>query len=211
VAYDPVIELFCAVGDANSTTSQEGSMMTSSDGTTWTNRNNSTTDCDLRGIASNGNGLFVAVGGSSTGRIFTSPDGINWTERLDTGVANLFHCVAYSKGVFVALNQGVSPNFYKGVYTSPDGVTWTERSDIEVSSGSFAVAASRGTFVAIMTGGSGATSYVSTDGGISWTEVALPASSSLINPCCGAGPRNFVMGGQAVVEGDLFMAYSSPD
>ena len=52
-----------------------GTILTSSDGITWTEKT-SGTPIDLYGVTS-GNGLFVTVGESGT--ILTSPDGNSWT------------------------------------------------------------------------------------------------------------------------------------
>src|SRR3990172_6372447 len=54
-----------------------GTILTSPDGMTWTQRVYETTD-DLLGVAY-GNHTFVAVG--SSGRIVTSPNGAIWTVR----------------------------------------------------------------------------------------------------------------------------------
>jgi len=62
--------LFVAVGD-------NGTILTSSDGTTWTSRTSGTTEY-LRGGAY-GNSTLVVVGLSGT--ILTSSDGITWTSR----------------------------------------------------------------------------------------------------------------------------------
>ena len=62
--------LFVTVGES-------GTILTSPDGTTWTERT-SGTSIFLIGVTY-GNGLFVSVGDSGT--ILTSPDGTTWTER----------------------------------------------------------------------------------------------------------------------------------
>ena len=62
--------LFIAVGD-------NGTIITSSDGTTWTARTSGTTEY-LRGGAY-GNSTLVVVGASGT--ILTSSDGTTWTSR----------------------------------------------------------------------------------------------------------------------------------
>jgi len=69
-----------------------GTILTSSDGITWTERT-SGTPIDLYGITSR-NGLFVTVGESGT--ILTSPDGITWTERT-SGTTKYLRGVTYSQ------------------------------------------------------------------------------------------------------------------
>ena len=69
--------LFVAVGD-------NGKILTSSDGTTWTSRTSGTTEY-LRGGAY-GNSTLVVVG--SSGTILTSSDGTTWTSRT-SGTSNL--------------------------------------------------------------------------------------------------------------------------
>jgi len=54
-----------------------GTILTSPDGISWTERTSGTWEY-LRGVIY-GNGLFVTVGQS--GIILTSPDGNSWTER----------------------------------------------------------------------------------------------------------------------------------
>ena len=59
------------------TVGQSGTILTSPDGTSWTERTSGTSN-KLYGVTY-GNGLFVTVGYSGT--ILTSPDGNSWTER----------------------------------------------------------------------------------------------------------------------------------
>ena len=71
-----------------------------------------------------GNGLFVAVGGATSGsgnRVMTSPDGITWTSRT-SAANNSWFSVIYGNGLFVAVARFCSSNC---VMTSPDGITWT--------------------------------------------------------------------------------------
>ena len=59
------------------TVGQSGTILTSSEGTTWTERTSGTSD-HLSGVTY-GNNTFVTVGNSGT--ILTSPDGNSWTKR----------------------------------------------------------------------------------------------------------------------------------
>jgi photosystem II stability/assembly factor-like uncharacterized protein len=83
--------IFVAVGD-------NGTILTSTDGVSWTRRTSPTT----QGLYSvtYGNGLFVAVGNNGT--ILTSTDGVNWTQRT-SGTSNDLYGVTYGNGIFVAV------------------------------------------------------------------------------------------------------------
>jgi hypothetical protein len=93
---------FVAVGE-------DGAILTSPDGTTWTARN-SGADIILLGVAY-GNGTFVAVG--EEGTLLTSPDGITWTARnsgagtaRNSGAGSILLGVTYGNGTFVVVGGG---------------------------------------------------------------------------------------------------------
>tara|TARA_B110000196_G_C21053750_1_gene618742 strand:+ start:762 stop:983 length:222 start_codon:yes stop_codon:yes gene_type:complete len=69
-----------------------GTILTSSDGTTWTSRTSGTSNY-LWGVTC-GNGLFMAVGGSGT--ILTSTDGTTWTIR-NSGTSSTLNGVIYKE------------------------------------------------------------------------------------------------------------------
>ena len=73
-----------------------GTILTSSDGISWTKRTSGTSKY-LRGVTY-GNGLFVT--GGFFGTILTSPDGITWTERT-SGIFRNLYGVTYGNGIFV--------------------------------------------------------------------------------------------------------------
>ena len=70
-----------------------GTILTSSDGISWTKRTSGKGEY-LKGVTY-GNGLFVTVG-SLLGIILTSPDGNSWTERT-SGTSKYLRGVTYSK------------------------------------------------------------------------------------------------------------------
>ena len=70
----------------------EGTILTSSNGTSWTKRT-SWTSKELSGVTY-GNGLFVTVG--RYGIILTSSDGTSWTLRT-SGTTNTLYGVTYSQ------------------------------------------------------------------------------------------------------------------
>lgn len=87
---------------------------------TWTSRTSSFGTDIIRGVASNGSTLYVAVG--DAGKLATSPDGITWTQRTSSFGADYILSVAYGKdGLWCA--TGASGK----LATSPDGITWTQR------------------------------------------------------------------------------------
>ena len=94
-----------------------GTILTSPDGISWTQRTSGSQQFDLYGLTY-GNGLFVTVGES--GSILTSPDGITWTERT-SGTPKELYVVTSGNGLFVTVG------FFGTILTSPDGITWTER------------------------------------------------------------------------------------
>jgi len=74
------------------TTGTSGSILTSSDGTTWTSRTSGITN-HIWGVTY-GNSTFVTV--SYAGEILTSSDGISWTSRT-SGTTNILYDVTYKE------------------------------------------------------------------------------------------------------------------
>ena len=112
--------LFVTVGD-------NGIILTSSDGISWTKRTSGTTK-NLYGVTY-GDGLIVTVGDNGT--ILTSSDGTTWTNtstnkrttlryfsKADT---NHLYGVTYGDDLFVTVGGNST------ILTSSDGTTWTER------------------------------------------------------------------------------------
>jgi len=107
--------LFVAVGD-------NGTILTSPDGTTWTQRTSTPGPFGARVHfydVTYGNGLFVTVGGDN-GTILTSPDGTTWAKR-NSGTSNDLYGLTYGNGLFVAVGDNGT------ILTSPDGTTWAKR------------------------------------------------------------------------------------
>ena len=76
------------------------------------------------GIANDGAGMWVAVGGNITPDGVTSTsddDGVTWTDSTLSGVATLFE-IAHGNGHWVAVGMGGT------IIHSPDGVNWTSTS-----------------------------------------------------------------------------------
>ena len=112
IVWSPELSLFVAIS--------ESSVITSSDGITWTSRTPSITNGSISCIEwSPELGLFAACGNSGTSRIMTSPDGINWTNRAAPSVCNdIVWAAELSR--FVA----ISTTEFSGMYSS-DGINWT--------------------------------------------------------------------------------------
>jgi hypothetical protein len=111
-----------------------GSVLTSSDAATWTNRS----AANLNAICF-AKDLFVTVG--DAGLIRTSTNAVNWTTRTSGTTASLWG-VTWGDGYFVTVgDQGL-------LLTSTDGATWTRRNAFTSQSLQDVVYA-RGTFVVV--------------------------------------------------------------
>ena len=93
-----------------------GTILTSSNGTTWDSRISGTTN-NLSGVTF-GNSTFVTLGDNGT--ILTSSDGNSWTKRT-SGTSEHLYEVTYGDGLFVVVGENST------IITSSDGTTWTER------------------------------------------------------------------------------------
>jgi len=123
--------IFVAVGyDDNSITDDSitigdnGRILTSTNGTSWTEHNPGT-DSPLNGVGF-GNGLFVVVADSGT--IFTSPYGITWASLYSDSENRRLRKVAFGDNTFVVVggdSGGLDP--YAVMLTSPDGEAWTNK------------------------------------------------------------------------------------
>jgi hypothetical protein len=161
-----------AVGEA-------GMIISSTDTIVW-NVRNSGTSADLSGVAF-GNGMFVAVGGTTNAEILTSPDAVKWT-RQTSQLTNSLKAVAFGTNVFVAVgDQGA-------ILVSTNGVSWNKRPTglqktlRAVTCGTSA----RGTQL-FVTVGDGGSMFTSPDG-LAW---ALQNSSVLFDLYCVAAAQYY--------------------
>lgn len=114
---------------------------------------------DLRGIAYNGNGLYVTVG--SKGTVLTSTDGVNWIQR-QSGTDKNLSSVIWGKKQFVSVGDEGT------ILVSSDGVNW-EKVNLNINSCFYKVRWNGKFYSAI---GSG-TVLISKDGN-AWTKKEVP-------------------------------------
>ena len=135
-----------------------GTVVTSTDGITWTQQ--TAAESDTWQSVTYGNGLFVAVASDGTNRVMTSPDGVAWTSR-SAAEANQWQSVAYGNGLFVA----VSLDGTNRLMTSPDGVTWTAKS-VNANTWKY-ITYGNNLFVAVSSNGTNR--VMTSSDGITWT------------------------------------------
>lgn len=172
IVYAPDKNLFVAVATKDSSSS----IITSSDGLTWTPQ--SVTNNDYRAVTySQSLGLFVAVHAAGTSNsVLTSSDGITWTAR--TSVSGTWNSVVWApdKNLFVAV--ATSSTAASTVMTSPDGITWTTRTGIAGTWNKVLYAQSLGLFVAIGKSNANNTNNIMTSTtGTSWTARTTASTS----------------------------------
>jgi len=177
---------FVAVGSVWSENDGQyfASILTSPDGTTWTEQHRVASNAYLRCVAY-GNGLFVAGGAEYVAPdrhaiILTSPDGSTWaSQSVGTNTTYGPDKIAYGNGVFVAVGvrRFMGFSIVTGM-TSPDGITWS------TSFGGrfiYSVFFANGTFVAVggdcNEGGCVSAIHTSPDG-VTWTRRYYASDSS---------------------------------
>ena len=131
-----------------------GTIITSEDGTTWTERTSGTST--YLGGVSFGNNTFVTVGGSGT--ILTSSDkGTSWDNRT-SGTTKYLQSVSFGNNTFVTVGGSGT------ILTSSNGISWTSRTS-GTSKELTAVTYGNGIFLTV---GDLGTIITSSDG-ITWT------------------------------------------
>ncbi len=143
-----------------------------------------------------GNGVYVAVGGTTGGASSTS--GSSWTSRtLPTASSGTYTSVVYGNGTFVAIS-GQSTAY------STNGTSWTAGGNLPSAATWPSVAYGNGRFVAIAS--SSRSVAISLDKGVTWTAVTpgLPVSTTWTKIAYGQGLFLAVASGGTV-------AATSPD
>ena len=150
-------------------------------GTTWTS-GTALPGTNFASLAY-GNGIYVAVGGTSSA--VSSTSGTAWTTRtIPTLGAGSYVSVAYGNETFVAISTGSSLS----TAVSANGTSWTAGGNLPAGfTTGTSVAYGNGRFVAIASGGRNVA--YSTNKGSSWTLSArqLPVSATWTNISYGQG------------------------
>ncbi len=174
---------FVAVGDV-------GTILTSTNGTTWTARTSGTTK-ELFGITW-GNNLFIAVGDSGT--LLTSTNGTSWTAVV-TNLPYPLHAALWADNMYVVVGDNGT------ILTSPTGVTWTTQ-----VSGCFcdflgiAYGGQPATFVVV--GGFTGPIMTTSPNGTTWTAITAPGTQ-VLNQVVWSGTSFAAVGDSGVI-------YTSP-
>jgi len=157
----------CFGGSLFVSAGNNGSIWTSTDGITFTNRTTPDSTTALYGV-SYGSSLYVAVGAS--GKVWTSVNGTTgWTNRTTPSAAQNCSCVAYGDGIYlVGLIGG-------GLWSSSDGTTWNaETSGTSEHIGELAYSSTLDLWVAAC-----ANKVIRTSSnGTSWSGATVPTDAS---------------------------------
>ncbi len=176
-----------------------GSIITSTDGATWTARTSGTTSV-LQKVA-HANGRWVAVGGNDTGAtsivILTSDNGTDWTARTPGTTGQLWG-VDYGNGSWIAVGSETATGGNAFMLRSRDnGVTW-ERRSIPGAGFLYKVRYLHGVWYAV--GASSVLAY-SRDDGENWHYLPLnarPNPQTFRGIAIGHG-RAFVVGNESAI------------
>lgn len=131
-------------------------------GASWSSRSN-TIKADLRGVAANSVGRFVAVGDGGTAT--TTLDGIQWSP-LVLGTAKNMTSIECNAGTFIAVGENGT------ILRSTDGQAWTARIAPNSAANLTDVAWGGGRWVAVGTSGSAGAIFISDDDGLTWGNAA---------------------------------------
>ena len=166
--YSETLDIFVIVGN-------DGVILTSPDGTTWTSRT-SGENSKLNDVSYfEDMQIFIIVGSYC---ILKSEDGINWNEVQHISNPSM-QSVTYSKplGLFVAVG--------KYIYTSPDGVNWTLQITMQNTLSDVVYSENLNIFLAVCLDGS---IYTSPEG-VNWNE-ELPCVSTELHSVCFSDKEN---------------------
>jgi hypothetical protein len=135
---------FVAGGYVEFNNSNIGKMAYSTDGSTWTDVNNSTFGTSIISAIAYGSAGNKFVAGGSSGKMATSTDGETWTTVTNsTFGTNAISAIAYGNNKFVA------GGWNGKMATSTDGATWTAVSNSTFGTSSiYAIAYGNNRFVA---------------------------------------------------------------
>ena len=138
----------------------------SDDGEVW-NIATTPSSNNLKDIAGDGNGFWVAVGNNAEGTMYSTDNAETW-QWSASGISSQLLSVLHDGSQFVACGS----TFFDPIYTSPDGLVWTDHA-FPINNASLEAIAFDGTTY-IVVGSAGLTAS-STDLS-TWTTVTLPQS-----------------------------------
>lgn len=150
-----------AAGRKNGTYALELQVAAGAAGSSWSSRTN-TIKGDLRGVASNTQGRYVAVGDG--GLAATTTDGIQWSP-LVLGVNANMRDIECNAGTWIAVGDGGT------ILRSSDGQAWSPRSAPNGAANLYGVAQGNNRWLAVGTIGNAGCVFVSDDDGMSWSSV----------------------------------------
>ncbi len=179
-----------AVGDL-------GTILTSSDGATWTMRSSPVTNSSTSNLLSviwTGSQI-VTVG--TFGTILTSPDGITWTLQTSNIIDNP---VSHLYSVTWTGSQLVAVGTFGTVVTSPDGVTWKEQYNITPQHLRAVINAG----AQIVTAGIGVTG-TSSDGS-AWTVKKLEPATDTLYSVTWTGTQFVAVGGNGTNSSPILVS-----
>jgi hypothetical protein len=172
ICWSPELILFVAVGD-------NGRVMRSSDGISWTFTVEFSTARWLSVCWSPELTLFVATGATGTGnRVITSPDGITWSRQINIPDSNWLNvCWSAELGIFLAASSAYADNIFM---ISRNGINWTGLGVPPNAVGLRGICWSKelGLFVGVI----GQTSIISNNG-LTWTSYYMNWSAVAWSIC----------------------------
>ena len=169
---------------------------------------------------------WVAVGTAAPEAIWTSRHGLSWTLAATHGITpqlpgdQVFVLTSTADG-FLAAGQGQAGGSTQAViWNSRDGMTWQRMTAAQlglagpgqsVLSISYAATSGDDTVVSGTLGTGGSGTWLSTDGGSTWTQVTIPAGHGAENTISGLGSDGSGLIAVRPGPADGGIAYFSPD
>lgn len=185
---------FVAVGNS-------GLILSSPDGTNWTQQTSGTTMSltDVRWLG----GQFIATGGTMDLTMLTSPDGVVWNS---VSIPNPIGNVAWNGQIYLAAGNGN----LGGMYTSSDAVTWTQTNWSYFAM--YDIAWNGKLFVAVGKNGDIQTS----EDGILWATAAngldsINTNTLVLERVIWTGTQFIAVGGISSISGYPGVVVTSPD